>query len=372
MKSLRIASVSDLHLGHKKNNTSDIVANLKKAFPDNAVTGELDIIFLVGDVFDGLLNLPSDDVDIIDAWIHSLLNICARHDIILRILEGTPSHDWKQSRRFIHVAEMIKSPVDVKYITELSIEYINKFDINVLYIPDEWRPTTDKTLIDVHDLLKAKGLTQVDYAVMHGAFKYQLPEFIKASTHDAEEYLKIVREFIFIGHVHEHTRYKRIIAQGSFDRLAHGTEGPKGHVRVHVSEQRKHVVFVENKTAKIFKTIDCTTLNLEDTLQKVRDTLTINEPPPNSYIRILADIDNPILSNMSVLISQYPLYMWSKLVKDNTDDVEEINTEQSDESYTPITITRDNIVSLLLDRVSVITVDKVIISSSMRILNEVL
>ena len=58
------------------------------------------------------------------------------YNIILRILEGTPSHDWKQSKLFIHLNDLTKAGTDVKYIDSLSIEYIDKFGINVLY-PDE-------------------------------------------------------------------------------------------------------------------------------------------------------------------------------------------------------------------------------------------
>lgn len=164
--------MSDLHLGAKKNTAAEIIKNIKIEFPDNSETGLLDIIFIAGDVFDGLLALPDEDVVVIDLLIAYMLNLCVKHNIILRILDGTKSHDWYQSERFISIAKLTQSSADVKYIKDLSIEYIEELGINVLYVPDEWDSSTDKTLEQVHSLLKAKGLTQVDYAVMHGMFDF--------------------------------------------------------------------------------------------------------------------------------------------------------------------------------------------------------
>ena len=369
MDILKVAVVSDIHIGHAKNKAIEIIANLKKAFPDNAETGELDIIFLAGDVFDTLLSLPDTDVIEADIWIAYMLNLCAKHDIVLRVLEGTPSHDWKQSERFITIAKILSIPVDVKYIKELSIEYIKRFDINVLYVPDEWQNTTERTLEDVKDLLKAKGLGKVDYAIMHGAFTFQLPEIVKTHKHDPEAYLKIVKEFIFIGHIHNYSRYDRIIAQGSFDRLSHGEEEPKGHVRATITEDSRNVVFVENESAKIFKTIDCTGLTLEESIIKV--DIEVEAIPFGSYVRIVCDSNNPILSNMDVLVRRYPLLIWSKLSRSTEEEI--IIDNGVDESvYIPITITNENIKQLLLDMIVNNEISPDVLISAEKILDEVI
>ena len=84
------------------------------------------------------------------------------------------------------------------------------------------------------------GLTKVDYAVMHGQFDYQLPKHITGMPrHDSQKYLDIVKHYIFIGHIHTHSVYDRIIAQGSFDRLTHGQEEPKGYVVSIVDDEEK-------------------------------------------------------------------------------------------------------------------------------------
>ena len=90
-------------LGHTRTNTFHVVDNLRKALPDNEETAKLDLILLAGDIFDHLLTLPQEEVDEIQAWITELLAICAKYNILLRVLEGTPSHDWKQSRQFVNL-----------------------------------------------------------------------------------------------------------------------------------------------------------------------------------------------------------------------------------------------------------------------------
>ena len=370
MSKLNLCIISDIHLGHPKNKAIDIIRNLKRALPNNATTGELDIIFLAGDVYDTLLTLPSEDATEIDMWISFLISICEKHNIILRILEGTPSHDWKQSERFINIATMMKSTIDVKYVKELSIEYIEKFDINVLYVPDEWRPSTEKTLNDVHELLKAKGLEKIDYAIMHGAFTFQLAEHIKTHKHNPDAYLKIVDKLIFIGHIHKYSSYDRIIAQGSFDRLQHGEEEPKGHILAYIEDDDYSVIFVENKNAKIFKTIDCTYLNLDDTIKRIDNYINSNDIPNGSFIRILADKDNPILVNMNVLVIRYPLLMWSKLVNSINEDM--VIEEKDECDYVPITITNSNIKNLLLNRITFSDVNSNIIFVAEKILDEVI
>lgn len=372
MSELNIAVLSDIHFGNKKNTTAEIVSNLNKELLDNKISRELDIIFLAGDIFDTALFLPDNDVSVIDLWIARLLQFCAKYSIILRILEGTPSHDWSQSERFITIAKILKEPVDVKYIKDLSIEYIDKLDINVLYVPDEWEHTTEKTLKQVHGLLKAKGIDEVDYAIMHGCFDYQLPEYPHIQKHDSEEYLKIVKELIFIGHIHTFSKHDRIIAQGSFDRLSHGEEEPKGYVRISVNDNGdRKITFVENKGAKLFKSINCTNLSLEDTLNKI--STTANSYPPNTHVRVIGDSNNPIFSNMNMLIRMHPLLVWSKLVKDNK-VAEVVNIENMEEvTFTPITITNSNIKNLLLERIiNTETTNPDVLAVADGILNEVI
>lgn len=371
LRNLSIASISDIHLGHRRNPTRSIIQNLEVAFGNNAETAKLDIIFIAGDVFDNLLTVPDDDITDIKFWITKLLTICKTHDIVLRVLEGTPSHDWKQSRLFETINEITQINADVKHVTALSIEHMDRFGIDVLYVPDEWESSTDKTFEQVLALMSDRGISKVDFAIMHGQFDYQLPPGIKAQKHNVDNYLSIVKEYIFIGHVHIFSVHQRAIAQGSFDRLSQGEEGPKGHVRVFYNDVgESSVKFIENKNAKIFKTIDVTGLSQDELLSKV--TKIVRDLPDHSFVRIEAEKENPIFATFEVLIRHFPMITWSKLARDlYAEEENEFNIINDDEDdFVPIYISRDNIVPLLMDRIQKTSIPDEVLQRSKELLTE--
>lgn len=370
IKDLNLAVVSDIHLGSRRNKTLDIIANLNKAFPDNEETAQLDIIFLAGDVFDRLLEYPDEDVSDINIWIFNLLQICSKYNIVLRVLEGTPSHDRFQSEAFNTIKHISNLKVDLKYIKTLSIEYIEKFDIHVLYVPDEWEITTEKTLEQVKDLMQSKNLSQVDFAIMHGNFEYQMPAHLKKiPRHDSNEYLKLVKYYTFIGHIHNFSFNDRIIAQGSFDRLSHGEEGPKGHVRATIKTNGdKEFFFIENKDAKIYKTFKCYFLDLDQTLKHLEEL--VKDLPANASVRVEAETEHIIFSNMNHLVLLYPTITWSKLPKSDVQIEEKEYNDEEEEEYTPITINKDNVTSLLMFRITSLGIEPNIVSKSEQLLKE--
>lgn len=303
---LKVGVMSDIHLGHDKTRTEFIVDNLYKAFPDNETTGELDLIWIAGDLFDRLLSLPHISVSSINLWAHSFLYMCKKRDIVVRVLEGTPSHDWKQPKFLIDINENTGMGVDLKHITELSIEHIERFAIDVLYVPDEWRAKNIDTWVEVQDLLRVHGLEKVDFSIMHGCFTYQIPANIvdMFETHDAENYLGITRYMVFIGHIHQHSQYKRIMAAGSFDRLRHGEEEPKGHIRAIIEPDGNfEATFIENKGAKRYDTLDYTGVPLDDVYRQL-DAL-VPEMPKGSHVRLQADTQDSVFSAGSDIKARY-------------------------------------------------------------------
>lgn len=345
---LKFAVVSDIHLGHNRNRAFDIVANLKQAIPDNAETAQLDIIFIAGDVYHTLLQLSDDDVVDIDIWFLGLLSLCKKHNILLRVLEGTHSHDWCQCQRFVALNDASGIAADFRYVKDLSIEYFAQYEMNVLYVPDEWEPKTETTLAQVRELLRAKGLTHVDLAIMHGMFDYQAPPVGKPPVHDSAAYMELVKYLIFVGHVHTHSHYYRIVAQGSFDRIAHGEEEPKGHVRAVLHPNGDHEIrFVENVGAKKFVTIHCVGMDIEETWARIEYAL--QHLPEQSYVRIKAHPENPILADTTTLAQRYPFYTFACDVVSEKEEKEELR--ETEELFVPITLTRDNLGSMLLERV---------------------
>ncbi len=349
-RKLRIGETGDVHLGHHNTLTSHVLKALYKAFPDNAETGDLDMIIIAGDLYDRLV-MHSEVVliDQIRRWFFWFLSMCKRRDIVVRILEGTPSHDWKQSANVISENEIAAIGADVKWVDTLSIEYIERFGINILYVPDEWRVETDDVWKDVVQALTEKGLEKVDFTILHGAFNYQLPSHVPVPTHIPERYMGITRYFVFGGHIHKRSQYGNILAAGSLERLSHGEEEDKGHYRVVVDREHGNheIKFVVNEDAMLYKTIDLKGCELEDCMNRIQamaDTM-----PIGTFIRVLGNKGDPIQLGFKEVEKHFNLHSlsgkWTDGEKITREAVNRIVTP-----FTPVAITPTSVVPMVLER----------------------
>lgn len=333
--------ISDIHFGHNINKTCDIIQNLSNFFIKyRKDLKDLDIIFLAGDVFDRLLSNNNKDYLYAIKWLVDLLLYCEKEDIILRILEGTPSHDWKQMSILSTILDKLNLSINFKYIDTLCIETMHKHNLTVLYIPDEWKHNAADTWEDVKQCLLDNKLKQVDIAIMHGQFRYQLPILLE-SSHIEENYLSIVKYYINIGHIHTHSVKDRILAQGSFDRLTHGQEEDKGAVLVTLDDQPSYK-FLVNDQAMVFKTIE---IDKDKTLEDIdKELKKISKKHESGNIRIILK-DNPLVGILEVIRKTYPQFR-IKLERVNT-NVEKYKLLQDQVIEQGFSITKENVKDLL-------------------------
>lgn len=367
-ETITMLSISDIHLGSKLTPTSFIIKNLFKVISDVIKHNNLDIIWLVGDIFDKLLNLPENSVGEIQIWIVSLLRLCKKHDILLRILEGTPSHDRGQSKEFIKLNDLSKINADVKYIDTLYIEHIKKFNIRVLYIPDEYHSSHEITLEEVKSLMDSQGLKQVDYAIMHGMFEYQIPKGINLKTHNAESYLNLVKHYIFIGHVHQSSQYSRILSQGSFDRLAHREEENKGCwlVKSGLKDTASNkVTFIVNSNAMIYNTYSLIGLSEKEINDKLKD---LNNIQDGHHVRMLLEKNDPNLALINSFKIKFSNLKWSSKYIKNKDD--KISLGSNIDLYNPIPLNANTLSDLVHKRLSAYGIDDSILKNVLELLDE--
>lgn len=350
MKDCNIAVISDIHLGHRSNDTTRIIDDLSREIFSKKLLSKINMLFLAGDVFDRLLQLDYPALPEIDTWIARLLIECQKAGVLLRVLEGTPSHDRGQNERFETIYGLIDSKTDFKYVKELSIENIPAFNCNVLYVPDEWRADNAQTFAEIQELLKKNSLKQVDLVIMHGQFEYQLPiKLDRAVVHDEQAFTKIAKVAIFVGHIHTHSRSGKIIAQGSFDRLRHGEEEPKGYVWASIKSDRISVEFIENKNARIYKTVKVYGLDIQSTLDKIEKEL--KKLTDYACLRIEGEPGHAIFANFFELQRRFPNVTFTKLPKDKkTGEAIALPDNNEFAKWQPIDINKDNIVSLLINR----------------------
>lgn len=346
---LRVASLSDVHLGHPRTTTTRILRELDETFPDSPELQDLDFIFVVGDLFDRSLSLHDRSVREIERWMHRFLRRCKKRDVAVRILEGTPSHDRRQSQMFAVANEEGGYDIDLRYVDTLSIEYHEKHDIHLLYVPDEWAHETDDVWRQVTALLDAHQIQKVDFTLLHGAMDYQLPDVAKGPRHSTERYLSITQRAVFVGHVHISSRREHLFAHGSFSRLSHNEEEAKGHWRCQFKVNGElQAQFIENRNAQLYKTLRIYDESIEDALH-VMDV--VKDFPKDSHVRIEADRSHSILQSLDTLRKTHPHVHWTTKVRDsNTVEVQKNLLVDMRSQYTPLHLTSNNLCDILIER----------------------
>lgn len=304
-KKIKYIALSDIHLGNKLNKTEYIVRALREFFRNNdKEIKTYDMIVLVGDVFDRLLNNSSTDYLLSIEWLTELVMYCGKNNIKLRILEGTPSHDWKQCKALYTIIDKLNLNIDFKYIETLHIEILPESNISILYVPDEWKHKASETYEEILSLMVENKLSQVDIAFMHGQFHYQLPMIRLESSFTEEDMLNIVKHFISIGHIHTPSVYERILAQGSFDRLAHNEEEDKGGMFITVDEVNGNSYrFVKNEKSMIFKTYRYGTEELDEIITDLENK--ISKLPSGSNVRIISENEEYLTKSVKALKEKF-------------------------------------------------------------------
>ncbi len=348
-------SVSDVHLGNIRTTAEFILDNLERELFNGRLVG-LDLFIIAGDLYDRLLenNHPANGRILL--FVDKLMAECSLHGVKLRVLEGTPSHDNKQNKIFDHLYATGNYSCDMRYVDTLSVEYMEDWDIRILYVPDKIRTTVAEIYTDTLAIFENLGITQVDLAIMHGAFSHQLPPMAK-EVHDPEAWLALVKHWILVGHVHFHSIYERIAAQGSFDRMVQGEEGPKGFLigtlNLDGNVKKDQIYFIENTGAKKHITIDCTNLDIETSLKKIEDIA--GSLPDESYIRLIAEAGNPIFSNLHEIKKINLAHIW-KTDEKSTDEEEQtqqqIEHEEGLDDWVPTHIDKSNIVDIVMQRLT--------------------
>lgn len=370
---LRYLVFGDVHLHHQHTPSLFIIENLNKMFDGYSAKSpmaQLDLIILNGDLFHRLMYFNHEDTSIISNWAKCLVSFCLSNKIELRILKGTPSHDYDQLERLF-------SPYfckTVKYIDSIEVEILPSGH-SILYMPDEAPANAALALSIVDEIFKQKGITTVDIATMHGAFEYQLPanvsEGTKAKLHKPEEYLKRVKGFISINHIHTGSVYRRIVAPGSFDRTAFGEEEPKGAVvfTYDPSGANSYFEFIENKDAHTYKRIVLKTNDPVESIEIIdREVKGLRD---NSKVQVRGPKGHPLFTNFEQLQLRY---LHLRIDKDviSLNNTSEETSQELKAIYTPLHIHKGNIVSLLLEQLGAKNTDVAVLQKASKLLEELL
>lgn len=265
----RMCTISDVHLGHRNTPTWAIIDRLCYYVVNPSFFSQLDALFITGDLFDRLLNLKSDGVSEINEFISRLLRLAKQYNVAIRILEGTPSHDWKQSALIPEQNVNAEIGADLQFVDELSIVEDTTLGLTIGYVPDEWRESHIQTTSEFKSLLATRGYAQVDIILMHGMFTFQVPAHVKIPAFDPDEWIQMARYAIYIGHDHKYKTYGIITVPSSFDRLAHNEEVAKGFLISDILNGQIQTYFVENTKAQQYVTLRLVGVEVEEAIDLI-------------------------------------------------------------------------------------------------------
>lgn len=348
-KTLTIASFHDVHLGHHNTLIPDVIRGFDPFLNDHVLLEKLDYIFIPGDLFDRQLTLTNQYIKDIFDWAFRFLSTCKRYKIAVRLLLGTPGHDFNQNELIMNINEKFNIQADIKYYDKLAIEYIEKDDIHLLYVPDEWSIDPMDTYQQTLDLFKQHGIDQVDFCLFHGAFGYQIDASLNPKAHDETLWNKLVRRVLFAGHVHVQSQYERIFVAGSFDRLCHGEEQPKGYLIYHLEKDREWMEFIENTNATKYVTIDIRQRSLEEIIALLDKA--IPQYPHRSHIRLHLERSDALQDGLKTIRQRYKFYYFTTKIDEIKNKVKpQLNlvTKQ----FNAIDLTRESLVRILMERVT--------------------
>ncbi len=311
----KFVHLSDLHIGHPKINSETLIYNLEKyVYPE---LEDCDGIFLGGDIFHSSISLDNSAAMCATTFIQDLYNLSRKYNFFIRVLRGTWSHDKNQLELFNALQKYKK--IDMKYFDTVSIEYIKKVDLYVLYIPDNLPFRNIPELMDhIKDLMRQIGITKINLVIGHGYFNHALPlamKHLQDTTLSYKHFSSIVNGPIVMGHVHTPSSYKNIHYIGSFERHNHGEEEAKGFLISKYDNKKWSLKFVENKdTVKFitlhidkYLTLDSTTIFDEITLLPFTEIIEkrFNGDTSFGFLRIVVKDDN---LRFKVLLSIKKLY----------------------------------------------------------------
>lgn len=291
----RALFISDLHTLHPRVHTTYVVDSDEEVI--RAYLSTVDVIYFTGDFWDDSRHTRQDIVHYVIEHISLILRLAKENDIGIRVLNGTPSHDYGQSKMFMSLNVGIGA--DVKYLDGIGIFYDERLGMNVGWVEDEYKKNIAvETEREFKNLLRESGLRSVGLMVMHGCFKFQLP-IDSATTFSESFWQSITDHLIVIGHDHREKLFGIIRVPGSLERLSHNEEEDKGATVADFIDGVTKLYFHVNQRACLQITVPINDSYLEQKAETLRQIERILQHPSKhvARLRIIAKEDSPIFED---------------------------------------------------------------------------
>lgn len=348
----RILEMSDLHVNHPFVPHSTTIELISGVLLNPTVLDKVNRIYIGGDFYDhGMEYTDVDKIIDIEKFQERFLRECKKHDVQVRVLRGTKSHDREQAQYFVKINDQCNIGCDLKYFDKLTVEIDERYGDSTLYIPDQWNVDASKTLKEAVAEMAKLGLEMVDFGCMHGSMRYQMPEHMRMNQdlHDEKQYEKIIRYVNFIGHHHNSSKWGKTHCGGSPQRLRFGEEEDKGYLMADVRPNGATVTFKVLEDAMPLITKDCASKTAEE-VKEILDGL-IEKHPNQLGVRLTGLASDPAASMVRVYQEDYP-HLFFKFETKGQKDKKQLPTIDVSASTEHIaTLTSINISQLLSERI---------------------
>ena len=226
---------------------------------------EIDYLTVLGDYFDKQLGLNDKSAKYALAFLNELVYFCMTHEIKVRLLRGTATHDFNQLQAFSifeTLSEDEDGSPDFRIISKSESEFLFP-NFKVLYVPEEY----PKNFEDYYGELLAPA-SNYNAVFGHGTLEFQAFANQKqeserpintAPVFSMKRFASICNGPIVFGHIHTRVNWKKkAFYCSSFTRTAHGESGIKGfcYSDTGLLDGDFSVEYVDNTSAPEYKTFD--------------------------------------------------------------------------------------------------------------------
>lgn len=346
--SFRWLSLTDVHFGASHVSAKSLYDKLKAVvYPQ---LKNINLLTIGGDFFDNAVYLCSEPATFGTMALHDMLELASQYGFAVRIIRGTFTHDRNQLSVTENIAKRYKN-LDFQYYTDIAVDEIGGYTF--LYLPDNLPYSClEETMKVIHAKLESVD-GMADFCVGHGYFRHAMPAVLGedklAECYRAESFKKIIRQKVIMGHVHTPSVYQDFVYYGgSFDRINHGEEEPKGFLMIEVDGNQSVVTFMPNPFA-----VPHLTINLEDSLSIEENCLVAKKfidenilSNVDSYVRLIGNENRNTVKTL--MCSEYPNITFTTLdssARKKTNKNDKLNVQFR--TFTGTVITSENVVHLL-------------------------
>lgn len=328
MKPCRMSVTADNHMGNPRVDAFYMTKTFYELIEPWFVKSDMAVFN--GDFFDLAISMADRAAAPIVSLIAKIHLLCEKNNITTRWVRGTIEHDRIQMLIIKELYDVYNHTFDMRYVDTLSLEYIERFDMRVLYLPDNLPYANSQEVMDaVWEKMREKDWDWVDYAFVHGSFDFAIPKMANPKVLFTPSQFKFVRFQTLCGHIHNGGEEDGVRYTQSSDRLCHNDETAKGFLYLTNDGEVSNIRFVENEKAHIFKTYNyASEPDSEVIIKHLKRELDRLPADRYSFIRIIHPDPHLRRSVINVFKKDYPDVIFSEKAAPTEDTPEVLLMDQ--------------------------------------------